>query len=308
MFARSASGTSSREEPPLDIIDCHTHFYDPSRPEGVPWPGKGTPLFRTVLPKNLRALEQYRPVTGTVIVEASAWLEDNHWLLDLAKDDPFIVGVVGNIKPAEPSFAANIKRFAANPLFRGIRISGAMASALLERNEFDDLRLLSELDLQLDINGGPETPAIVARIAQRVPSLRVVLNHMGNVEINAQSPAQIWQQGILQAADQPNTFCKISAFMENAARTGGAASTDPAFYQPYLDVVWNAFGDDRVIYGSNWPVSERASDYAQQQRISLEYALMRGGMEVARKFCASNAKRAYKWVERPGRSDLTAKT
>lgn len=58
------------EEPiaDLDIIDCHTHFYDPTRPEGIPWPGKGTALYRTVLPKHLRALKQLRQVTGTVIV------------------------------------------------------------------------------------------------------------------------------------------------------------------------------------------------------------------------------------------------
>ena len=56
------SGTS------LDIIDCHTHFYDPTRPEGIPWPRQGTPLYRTVLPKHLRELKQFRRVTGTVIV------------------------------------------------------------------------------------------------------------------------------------------------------------------------------------------------------------------------------------------------
>ena len=77
---------------PMEIIDCHTHFYDPKRPQGVPWPDKGSSLYRTVLPKDLRQLEQYKPVTGTVIVEASEWVEDNQWLLDLAKNEPFIVG------------------------------------------------------------------------------------------------------------------------------------------------------------------------------------------------------------------------
>ena len=79
----------------LDIIDCHTHFFDPTRPEGIPWPSKSSPLYRTVLPKHLRKLKTFRPVTGAVIVEASPWVEDNAWLLDLAKDDPFVVGIVG---------------------------------------------------------------------------------------------------------------------------------------------------------------------------------------------------------------------
>ena len=93
----------------LDIIDCHTHFYDPTRPEGIPWPGKGTSLYRTVLPKHLRAVKHFRCVTGTIIVEASPRVEDNAWLLDLAKDDPFVVGVVGNLTPGTVEFAGHLK-------------------------------------------------------------------------------------------------------------------------------------------------------------------------------------------------------
>ena len=65
------------------VIDCHTHFYDPSRPQGVPWPGRDSSLYRTVLPADLRRQPQHLPVTGTIVVEASSWLEDNDWLLEL---------------------------------------------------------------------------------------------------------------------------------------------------------------------------------------------------------------------------------
>jgi L-fuconolactonase len=94
-------------------------------------------------------------VTGTVIVEASAWLEDNQWLLDLAKDDPFIVGVVGRLSPGEMGFAENVKHFARNPLYRGIRISSKVLGGLLEGGQLADLQLLADLDLSLDV-GGPE--------------------------------------------------------------------------------------------------------------------------------------------------------
>ena len=71
------------------IIDTHTHFYDPTRPEGVPWPPADNELlYRTVLPEHHRALAVPEGVTGTVVVEASAWLADNQWILDLAADDP----------------------------------------------------------------------------------------------------------------------------------------------------------------------------------------------------------------------------
>src|SRR5512140_2071340 len=80
------------------IIDAHTHFYDPSRPQGVPWPAPSEKqLYRTTLPGRFRKLVEPLGVTGTVVSEASPWIEDNQWLLSLAAGERFIVGVVGNL-------------------------------------------------------------------------------------------------------------------------------------------------------------------------------------------------------------------
>src|SRR5688572_29594071 len=108
------------------IIDCHTHFYDPSRPGGVPWPGKDDKvLYRTVLPKHFREVAGPLGVTGTVVVEASPLVEDNQWLLDLAKDEPWIVGIAGHLSPGGEGFGGHIERFAKTPLYRGIRVNHA---------------------------------------------------------------------------------------------------------------------------------------------------------------------------------------
>ena len=106
------------------VIDVHTHFYDPTRKEGVPWPGKDDKvLYRPVLPKEFRELAKPHGVTGTVVVEASPWVEDNQWLLDLAKDNGVIVGVVGRLLLTDADFAKHLARFAKNPLYRGIRVN-----------------------------------------------------------------------------------------------------------------------------------------------------------------------------------------
>jgi len=300
-------GTSNAEESEglgktaLDIIDCHTHFYDPTRKEGVPWPAKGTPLYRPVLPKHFRALKKFRPVSGTVIVEASSRIEDNAWLLDIAKDDPFVVGIVGRLEPGGADFAKNLKRFAANPLFRGIRVSVELVSKLLAADNLADFKHLADHDLALDVNGGPKTPGVVAQLAGKRPDLRIVQNHIGNVAVTADAPPKGWQKGIVAAAEHPNVFCKISALVESASHhTKKKPPENLEFYRPYIDVVWNAFGDDRVIYGSNWPVSERAASYEMLQRIVMEYAFEKGE-EATQKFCSINAKKAYKWVERTDR-------
>lgn len=292
--------SAAEESQDLDIIDCHTHFYDPSRPEGVPWPPRNSPLYRTVLPHHLRELKTFRPVTGTVVVEASERVEDNAWLLDLAKDDPFIVGIVGRLTPGTDQFSTNLKRFAANPLFRGIRISSSLLQELLNQGNLTDLKLLAKHDLELDVNGGPDTPTQIARLAPQITDLRIVLNHIGNVQITKDKPPADWAAAILSAAKHPNVYSKISALVEGASRNGANAPHDLEFYRPYIDVVWNAFGDDRVIYGSNWPVSDRGADYATLQKIVLEYAFERGP-EATQKFCSLNAKKAYQWIERPGR-------
>lgn len=279
-----------------EIIDCHTHFYDPTRPEGVPWPSPGSSLYRTVLPQHLRELKTYRRITGTVIVEASPLVADNAWLLNLAKDDPFIVGIVGNLMPGRDEFAGHLDRFARNPLFRGIRVSSNTVTDLLS-SSLDDLKKLIDHDLSLDVNGGPDTPGIVAQLAAKLPALRIVQNHIGNVRITADPPPVDWKAGIEAAAKHANVFCKISALVEGASRDGQKAPAEMTFYKPYIDVVWNAFGDDRVIYGSNWPVSENAADYVTLQRIVMEYAAAQG-TDATAKFCSKNAALAYKWVRR----------
>lgn len=285
----------------LDIIDCHTHFYDPSRPEGVPWPGPGTSIYRTVLPSHLRETKSFRPVTGTVIVEASGWIEDNAWLLNLAKDDPFVLGIVGHVDPGTPEFPQQIERFARNPLFRGIRVSVDLLQRLLDNNALRDLQRLAELNLTLDVNGGPDTPAVLAQAAPRLPKLRIVLNHIGNVHVTDQPPPRAWSDAIQAASRHANVSCKISAFVESAARGGRKPSSELDFYRPYLDVVWNAFESERVIYGSNWPVSDLATDYATLQRLALTYAAEKGDAAL-RRFCADNSQTAYQWVERSGRN------
>jgi len=291
---------NKKRSSPLDVIDCHTHFYDPTLPNGNALSGKGSPLYRQVLPKHLRALPHARKVTGTVIVEASSRLEENQWLLDIAKDDPFVVGIVGHLNTGHKEYAGHVKRFVKNPLFRGIRVGQGVVSNSLKSGDLSAFKLLQQHDLELDVNGGPTMPTVVSHLAEKMPDLRILVNHIGNVEINENPPSSDWAMAIQAAARHKNVYCKVSAMVEGASRKGGKAPRDVEFYRPYLDVVWNAFGEDRLIYGSDWPVSERAADYKTQQQIVLDYFTDRG-VNATRKFFSLNAKKAYKWVERKGR-------
>jgi predicted TIM-barrel fold metal-dependent hydrolase len=176
-----------------------------------------------------------------------------------------------------------------------------MVNQRLESGDLQPFRLLAELGLMLDINGGPETPASVAKLAAGLPKLQCVINHMGNVPITPQTPPQDWASGMAAAARQPNVACKLSAFMVAASKAQKKAPEDLPFYTPYFDVIWNAFGEDRVIYGSDWPNSEPYGSYAAQQRLSFEYVASKGPGAL-QKFTSLNAKKVYGWIERPGRN------
>jgi predicted TIM-barrel fold metal-dependent hydrolase len=159
------------------IIDTHVHFYDPTRPQGVPWPPKNDALlYKRVLPADFREVTKGLGVTGVVIVEASGWLEDNQWVLDLAKDDPMILGIVGHIDPATPDFRSNLARFAKHRLFKGLRIGGAsVAGALANPTYLADLAALADADLQLDVLGDKSMFTPLLQLSDKLPKLRMSL-------------------------------------------------------------------------------------------------------------------------------------
>ena len=288
-----------QKSPSLTIIDCHIHFYDPTRPQGVPWPArKDTFLYRTILPVNYLAEKVPTPVTGTVVVEASPWLDDNQWILDLAAKSEFIVGFCGNLNPAEESFPANLKQFAANPLYRGIRVSGGgFASSVKNPAFLRNLGRLADLDLQLDVNLGTDDLPAVAGLAKSIPGLRIVVDHLANTTIDGKKVDDIWRRNMETAAMQTKVFAKVSGLVEGASRLATPVPTDASYYAPWLDTIWNAFGEDRLIYGSNWPVSALFAPLHSVQRIVEEYFDSKGKAALTRVFSA-NAKRVYQWRRR----------
>jgi L-fuconolactonase len=114
------AGAQTRSSIP--VIDTHIHLYDPSRPQGVPWPNKENKiLYQTSLPPRYRQIVEPLGIVGAIEVECSPWLEDNQWVLDIAQDDTIMVGTVGRLVPGTPEFRPNLERFHKNPLYRGIR-------------------------------------------------------------------------------------------------------------------------------------------------------------------------------------------
>lgn len=272
------------------IIDTHTHFYDPTRPEGVPWPNPNDEvLYRRVMPEDYKALAVPEGVTGTVVVEASKWLADNQWILDLAAAEPFIVGFVGHLEPTA-DFEDNLNRFSANPLFRGIRLGSGHLRAIGDPTFLASIEKLAAKALTLDLLINPEALSILPTLVEHTPEMRIVINHIAGARISEEPPDAAWVSAIREVARYPNIYCKVSGLAEHTGQI--PAPSDVAYYTPTVDVLWDAFGEDRLIYGSNWPVSERFAPYGVVQKIVNDYFSAKGDA-VKAKFFWQNAKIAY---------------
>lgn len=283
------------------IVDTHTHFYDPRRKEGVPWPGRGDPLYRPVYPKDWAAVASPYGVKETVVVEASEWVQDNDWILDLAAKEKSIIGFVGNLEPMKPDFSARLKRLSSNPLFLGIRRASDFLYHNIAKAEFrSGMKQLAERGLELDVNDRiPGGLQAIAKLAADIPDLRIVVDHCGKPD-DAKHLSDDWKQGMKALGAQKNVFCKVSGLMElsdAAIANYGHGPKDPAYYLPILDHCWNCFGEDRLIYGSNWPVCEIGGSYAEQFRIVTEYFTPKGP-SACEKYFWKNSQAAYRWKVR----------
>jgi L-fuconolactonase len=288
----------------IPIVDTHIHLFDPTRPQGVPWPPKDNKvLYQPALPDRYRKLATPLGITGAIEVEASPWLEDNQWVLDIAAKDTIIVGTVGDLEPGKPDFRKHLERFHRNPLFLGIRCGnlwGRNLGAELAKPEFiSDLKALADAGLELDTaNQNPALIADTVRLTDRIPELRVVIDHLPQLDPPSDPAAhKAFHANLLELAKRPQVYVKVSEVLR---RVDGRVREDLDFYRPRLDQLWEIFGQDRLLYGSDWPNSDQWAPYPQVLKIVREYFTAKG-TAVAEKFFWKNSVAAYRWVKRPAR-------
>ena len=279
----------------VPIVDTHIHLFDTTRPQGVPWPDKkDAVLYKPALPGRYRKVTAGLGIVGAIEIECSPWLEDNQWVLDVAAKDSMIVGTIGDLEPGDPKFRSKLERFASNPLFRGIRYGnlwGRDLGAELKKPEFlGGLKALAEAGLALDTaNPTPQLVTDVTRLTDRVPNLRVIMDHLPEID-----PATA---NLRELAKRPQIYVKVSGVLR---RESGRVPLDTDFYRDRLDAIWDIFGPDRLIYGSDWPNSDPLGSYRQVLKIVEEYFHAKG-TAAAEKYFWKNSIAAYRWIKRDAR-------
>ncbi len=282
----------------IPIIDTHIHLYDPDRPQGAPYAGPpGVPRI-AAYPERYRKLAVPLGVVGAIKVEASPWIEDNLWVLEVAQKDPIVVGVVGNLEPDKPEFAEYLERYHKNPLFRGIRYGNLWGRDITKQSANPDfisgLKRLADADLVLD-TANPRVPLLEAmvRISDAVPALRIVLDHVPALD-PAEADRAAYDAALQELGKRPQIFVKLSEIIH---RVNGQVSTELGVYRARLDKLIAVFGRDRILFGSDWPNSDGVAPVDKVFAIAKEYFLAQP-RPVAEKYFWRNSVAAYKWVRR----------
>jgi L-fuconolactonase len=242
-------------------IDSHQHFWEYD-PQQYPWiTDKLARIRRSFLPPDLEPELKRAGMDGCIAVQARQTVEESRWLLGLADRQQFIKGIVGWVDLRADDVEKDLATLSENPKFVGVRHVAQDEPDdrfLVGKKFLRGISKLKQFDLAYDILIFPKQLPAAIELANRFPEQRFVLDHIAKPIIR-ESLIEPWRTQIRELAKAPNVWCKLSGMVTEA---NWDSWTQEDFF-PYLDAVGEAFGMDRLMYGSDWPVCLLAGGYQQ---------------------------------------------
>lgn len=244
-------------------IDAHQHFWNLDQVE-YPWLGgeETAGINRSYEPADLEPHLRGTGVERTVVVQAADSYADTDSMLRQADEYSWIAGVVGWVPLLDPKEAERaLDRYTQHPKFKGVRhlIHDETDPDWVVRDKVvQGLQLLAERDLAFDVVAVfPHHLGHIPTLAERVPNLRMVIDHLGKPPIATGEGVAQWSALVAAAASYPQVYAKVS---------GLNTAADPLHWsaeelKPYIDTAFELFGAERLLFGSDWPVLELAGTY-----------------------------------------------
>jgi L-fuconolactonase len=244
-------------------IDSHQHYWQPARGD-YGWMPKDDPILtRPYFPDDLSPFLKAAGIDRTVIVQAAPTVEETEYMLGLADASPSVAAVVGWVDFENRDHLKHLERLRNHPKFVGVR-------PMIQDIPDDDWMLrpdvqwayeaLADLDLTFDALGFSRHLANFLTIFKRYPKLCVVVDHCMKPQIRDRGTAKdeltFWSEGMRRIAGETGAFCKLSGIVTES-NPGWTVEN----LKPYADVVLEAFGPERVMWGSDWPVSRLRGEY-----------------------------------------------
>jgi len=289
------------------VIDTHIHLFDPTRKGGVPWPKEDdSVIYKPALPGQYEKASRPLGVVGAIVVEASPLESDNDWVLEQANNHPMIVGLVGDLVPGSSSYGKQLDRLRTNPLFLGIRYGNLwdrdLSVDMRKPGFLSDIQKLAASGLELDsANPDPSLIRAILDLSQKVPELRFIIDHLPASSIPDERGVREEYWSNLEAISQnSHVFVKFS---EVPVQQGNTVPKDISFYKDKLDRMWDLFGEERILFGSDWPNSEHFGSYSEIMGLMRSYMSTKSPLAVE-KFFWRNSIAAYRWHPREASQKL----
>lgn len=251
-------------------IDAHQHFwkYDPLRDSWIT--GEMSVLKRDFLPEHLRPELSAAGIDRTIAVQASQSEQETRFLLDLCPPNPELAGVVGWVDLRSPEIGRRLEYFSQFDQLRGFRhiAQSEPDDGFLIRGDFlRGISKLEEFDFTYDILIYPKQLPAALELVTRFPNQRFVVDHLAKPHIKS-GEFEPWASYMRKIGERRNTFCKLSGLVTEADWLHWL----PSNFTRYLDLVFEAFGSSRLMFGSDWPVCLLAGSYQQVVKLIADYS------------------------------------
>ncbi len=272
-------------------IDAHQHFWK-YNPEEYKWIHDSLyTLKKDYLPDDfVHEMTKVR-YSGCISVQSRQSLEETEWLLGLAAENSFIKGVVGWLDLCSEAIDDQLEKYTQNPILKGVRhvLQDEEDDAFMLRDDFQNgISKLAAKNLVYDILIYPKHLPYAIELIKNFPDQTFVIDHIAKPRIKAREIAE-WASYINHLAEFQNVNIKVSGLVTEADWKLWV----PDDFLPYFDVVWKAFGEDRIMIGSNWPVCLLAASYAQVMCLTEGY-FEQYPPQVMSKIRGENAVRIYR--------------
>jgi predicted TIM-barrel fold metal-dependent hydrolase len=279
----------------IPIVDTHQHLWDLSRFR-LPWLAGAPKLNRSFLMKDYFEATEGLNVRKTVYMEVdmdpAQQVEEAEYVVELCRrgDNPMVAAVISG-RPASPEFKGYITRFKDSPFIKGVRQvlhgEGTPPGSCLQPGFIRGIRLLGELGMSFDLCLRSPELADGVRLVDACPDTRFILDHCGNISVQAPDRSQ-WERDIAALAARKNVICKVSGIVASAK----PGEWKPADLEPIVRHVLREFGPDRVVFGGDWPVCTLAASY-RQWVAALRWIVRDDSPQARRKLFHDNAVRFY---------------
>lgn len=292
----------------IPIIDAHIHLFDNTRPLGAGYMGSQAyrALSKPSLPSMYSDLAMPAGIVGAIVVESSPLIDDNLWYLETCRDNPIMVGVCGTLNPEQPDFGRYVTHFHKDPLFRAIRASRFYSTdggkVTLKPDQVTNLKLLAQADLALD-TANPSMDLMHANVllADAIPDLRIIMDHLPSFDPDNDTD---YHAIVKEMADRPNIFVKLTE-VYHPRTADGVIVKDYEFLRARLEYLFSAFGEDRVMFGTDYPNSYGVATIPEEVELMKRFFSDKS-RQMAEKYFWKNSARVYKWVKRrPDQPSLT---